>query len=284
MDPRDPYTDTSSSLGQHDTQTQGSTFRPAPETKEQVQEKTIEAIDKVQEKTGQAVDQVQQQAQSVLSQQKEQASQTLGNMAGALHQTAQTLRDRGQQDQFAQLADKASEQVDRFSTFLRDKDLGEITHEVEDFARKEPALFLSGAVALGLMAARFLRGSSQRAEQIQNYAGASSGGANYSGRSTRSSYTGGFTQGGSYGTSGDGSDFGSGYGSTGSAEMDYDTGTGIGTQPGYRAAADADIEAGYPSTSADGGTSYDTGIIDTQEPYMGPSERQRHRSAPDQGV
>lgn len=299
MDTRNSYTGVGGNMGQGNSQTQGSQFRPVPETKDQVQAKTMEAMDKVQEKAGQAVGQVQQQAQSALTQQKEQASEGLNGVAGALRQTGQSLREQGQQEQFAQFADKAADQVERFSTFLRDKDLGEITHEVERFARKEPAIFLGGALALGLLGTRFLRSSSQRAQQMQNRSRALSDRASYSGGYSSGSYgyregstqaspyadTGNYERDYGYGDGGVGRDFETGTGL--GARSSYETGSGdgsdtdLGTQSGYRAATDTDMEAGYSTSSTDTDKNYETGVIYTQKPYMGASEEQRRKGSLD---
>jgi hypothetical protein len=51
----------------------------------------------------------------------------------------------------------AADQVEKVSSFLRDKDMNQLMTEVEDFAHREPALFIAGAFLLGLAGARFLR-------------------------------------------------------------------------------------------------------------------------------
>jgi hypothetical protein len=63
----------------------------------------------------------------------------------------------------AEYAEKASDQVERFSGYLRETDVDEIIDEVRGVARRRPALFLGGAAALGFLATRFLKSSSQRA-------------------------------------------------------------------------------------------------------------------------
>lgn len=53
----------------------------------------------------------------------------------------------------------AADQVERASAYFEKKSLGEVARDVEDFARREPALFLGGAFALGLLGGRFLKAS-----------------------------------------------------------------------------------------------------------------------------
>jgi len=63
----------------------------------------------------------------------------------------------------AQFADQAAEQIDRFSTYLRETDVDEMLADAQRFARRQPALFLGGAFAVGLLAARFLKSSTPSA-------------------------------------------------------------------------------------------------------------------------
>ncbi len=53
----------------------------------------------------------------------------------------------------------AAEHAERASHYFESKNLGEVARDVEAFARREPALFLGGAFALGLLGGRFLRAS-----------------------------------------------------------------------------------------------------------------------------
>jgi hypothetical protein len=42
---------------------------------------------------------------------------------------------------------------------VREKDVNEMLRDVQQFARRQPALFIGGSFAAGLLAARFLRSS-----------------------------------------------------------------------------------------------------------------------------
>jgi hypothetical protein len=55
--------------------------------------------------------------------------------------------------------ERAARQIERAATYVQDVDLGEIVDNVEDFARKRPAVFVGAAFALGIVAARFLKSS-----------------------------------------------------------------------------------------------------------------------------
>ena len=96
---------------------------------------------------------------------KHDASARLGHVAEALRETGRHLSE----DDDAGLsgyADRAAEQVERVSEYFRSRTIGDLVGDVERFARREPAIFLGGAMALGLAAARFLK-SSARHEQYE---------------------------------------------------------------------------------------------------------------------
>jgi len=103
-----------------------------------------------------------EQVKSQLANQKHDASQRLTPIQVALRETAQQLRKQGQ-GSVAEYADKTSDQVERFSGYLRETEVDEMVDQARSFARSRPALFLSSAVALGFLGARFLKSSSEQA-------------------------------------------------------------------------------------------------------------------------
>ncbi len=112
-----------------------------------------------------------EQVKSQLANQKHDASQRLTPIQVALRETAQQLRKQGQ-GSVAEYADKTSDQVERFSGYLRETDVDEIMDEVRGFARRRPGVFLGGTVALGFLATRFLKSSSQEAGSAGDASGA----------------------------------------------------------------------------------------------------------------
>jgi hypothetical protein len=91
--------------------------------------------------------------------------------AGALYGVADSLL-HGTGDDPADGATKyiqqAGEQVRRAADWLENTNVEELTQRTEDFARRQPALFIGGAFALGIVAARFLK-SSSRGQQEKLY-------------------------------------------------------------------------------------------------------------------
>lgn len=103
-----------------------------------------------------------EQVKSQLANQKHEASQRMVPVQSALRETGQQLRKQGQ-GSVAGYADQAADQVERFSGYLRETEVDEIVDEARNFARRRPAVFLGGAVALGFLATRFLKSTSQEA-------------------------------------------------------------------------------------------------------------------------
>ena len=122
--------------------------------------------DQAQSTAGQVTDQAKQQATSQVESQKGRAVDTLVTVAQALRQTGQHLH---QQDQAAVggYVEQAAERVETLTNHLRTRDVPQLIAETQDFARRQPGLFLMGAAALGFVGARFLMSSGQRAASRQ---------------------------------------------------------------------------------------------------------------------
>ncbi len=84
--------------------------------------------------------------------------------ASALHGVAESLLNGSadQQDGLGQYIRQAGERVQRAADFLDTTDARELSRRTEEYARRQPAIFLGGAFALGLIAARFFKSSHRR--------------------------------------------------------------------------------------------------------------------------
>lgn len=119
-----------------------------------------EAVDQVQDTVSGLGDQVKQQASNQLTSRLETA-------AGGLDMAVKLLRTAGDQvreQDKAGVADSLTGMADRaeaWSTSLREQDVDKLIQEAKQVAQRQPMLFVSGAVALGFLGARFLKSSSQ---------------------------------------------------------------------------------------------------------------------------
>jgi len=128
----------------------------ASDAKDQAKNLASEAKDQVKDVANQARDHV----QTLVGQQKNQAADRLGSLAEALREAGRKLNEGQQAGDFGQYADRAAEQVERLSGYLRDHELRDFVRDTETFARRRPEVFLGGTLIAGLMLARFLKASS----------------------------------------------------------------------------------------------------------------------------
>lgn len=126
------------------------------QAKDQAKNLAHEAKDQTVKVAEQARDHV----QNLVSEQKDQAANRLGSLAGALREAGRKLNEGEQGGDFGRYADRAAQQMDRLSTYLRDNDLHGFVRDTENFARRRPEVFLGGALLAGLALARFLKASS----------------------------------------------------------------------------------------------------------------------------
>ncbi|MEO7112021.1 MAG: hypothetical protein ABI183_16375 [Polyangiaceae bacterium] len=117
-----------------------------------------ELVKHAKETASHVADQAVGLVESQISQQQKKSVGELGNVAKALRGTRSELGEN-----FAgPIVDQAADQIERATKFLESASLGEIVDGVEDFARREPLLFIGGAFAVGMLGARFLKSSSRR--------------------------------------------------------------------------------------------------------------------------
>ena len=134
------------------------TARPmAPETTAKMEE----LGDRLQHETQRLTQQAKDRGQALFQDQKYAMAEQVSGLASALHSTAEHLRTRDQ-SAMAQYTQQAAEGLQRFSQTLKDRDLGSLIGQVENFARHQPGAFIGSAALLGFMATRFLKSSAER--------------------------------------------------------------------------------------------------------------------------
>lgn len=136
----------------------GDTSSDVKAAADQAKEQVSQATDQVKEQAGKVTDKAKEQATTRAEEQKERAAQGLFGFADTLNQVSGSMRD--QNPAMANFADTAATRLEDFATSIRDKDVNELMSDVEDMARRQPALFIGGAFLAGVVAARFLKSSS----------------------------------------------------------------------------------------------------------------------------
>lgn len=128
-----------------------------------------DTLEQVKESAGaaatQAIGQAKEKAGSVLDEQKTNLASGITSVADSIRQVGENLSQGEDKNQIAALAGKYGDtlagQVEKFSSYIDDKEITELVGDVEKFARRNPLLFVGGAFALGILAARFLKSSGQ---------------------------------------------------------------------------------------------------------------------------
>lgn len=138
----------------------------ASEARQTVSELAADATATAKETANQALGEARTRAESVVDERKSQAAERLQGIAGALRETGNTLHGR-QEDVFADYANAAADQVEKFSGYLRDQNVSTLLRDIEGFARRQPELFLAGTLAAGFMLGRFFKSSGSNQAQSQ---------------------------------------------------------------------------------------------------------------------
>jgi hypothetical protein len=123
--------------------------------------KAQEVGDRIQHEAQRLTEQAKEQGQAMFQDQKYVMAEQVSGLASALHNTDEHLKTQDQRA-MAQYTQQAAEGLQRFSQTLKDRELGSLMGQVEDFARHQPGAFIGSAALLGFMAARFLKSSAER--------------------------------------------------------------------------------------------------------------------------
>jgi hypothetical protein len=99
------------------------------------------------------------QLEQRIDQAKEIGVEKIETVSDALRGAGEKLEGTGP---LPQLAEKAAEGIENLARFIENKSMGDVFGGIQAFAKREPALFLGGALAVGILAGRFLKSSSRR--------------------------------------------------------------------------------------------------------------------------
>jgi len=121
---------------------------------------------------------VRERAAAQLNTQKDRATDGVGNVVQVVRNATRELRDQ-HHETMAEYIDRTVAQVERFASRLKNKDVTELVQDAQTLARRQPAVFIGSAFALGLLGARFFKSSSPAGSRRtwQHEPGAPYGGA-----------------------------------------------------------------------------------------------------------
>jgi hypothetical protein len=120
--------------------------------KDQAQEVTTEVKTQARDLVGESKTQVRDQSVS----QRDRLAQTFRQFGDDLDEMNRSTTSSGLASDIAgQAASKAQE----FSTFLTEREPGDLIEQIREFARRRPGTFLAGAAIAGVVAGRLTRGA-----------------------------------------------------------------------------------------------------------------------------
>ena len=108
-----------------------------------------------QARGGSLVEEVENRAASAAQTQKEGLAGRLDDMAQAVHRSGEQLE--GHQDWIAGLVERGADELATLANTLRTNDLRSLMGNLEDLARRQPALFLGASLAAGFALTRLGR-------------------------------------------------------------------------------------------------------------------------------
>jgi hypothetical protein len=123
--------------------------------------KTESLKEEAKERAGRLLDEAKERARSAIDERKQGLAQDVGDFAHALRASASDLQEHDK-GYVAHYVEQAAGSVEQIADTLHRQDLGDFMRHTEDFARRQPGLFIGGAVAAGFALARFLKSSAER--------------------------------------------------------------------------------------------------------------------------
>lgn len=116
------------------------------------------AAGEVKSSAKQASREAKQQAAETLDENRERAADELDKIAHAARAAASDLEDQEQEGLSDYVADMA-QGIGSFANSLRRKNMDELLQEAREVARRNPALFIAGSIAVGFGLSRFAKAS-----------------------------------------------------------------------------------------------------------------------------
>lgn len=132
--------------------------RPTPNDASKTKAKTEKMANEARAAADGAVESISAEAKTKADQVKSSMADEVSGISSALRTAADEMRSGSPQERtFSQIADGLADASDA----MRDKDLGTMVRDVSQFARRNPLVFLGGAVLIGFVATRFAKASNE---------------------------------------------------------------------------------------------------------------------------
>ncbi len=97
-------------------------------------------------------------AKSTAAKQKNQIVEHLHAVTKAIRQTGQQLK-KEEEGLLGDYSEKTAQYVEKFSHYINERNVDQILRDTENLAKRQPIVFLGGALVFGMLVGRFLKSS-----------------------------------------------------------------------------------------------------------------------------
>jgi ElaB/YqjD/DUF883 family membrane-anchored ribosome-binding protein len=153
------------------TQQRGASGGTVEQAQEKGKELASQAKEQVQEKTHELKGEAGTRFREQVDQRSTEAGEQVEAIAHAFRRGSEQLRTEGKATP-ARAVDQAAEKVEELGSYLRGADADRILRDVESFARRRPWLTAATGAAVGFLASRFVKASSERRYETNGHRGA----------------------------------------------------------------------------------------------------------------
>ena len=129
--------------------------------KSAAQEQGGAAVEEIKTVAQSATRQAQEAGRDFIEEQKENLAQKVDQYADAMRAACEKLRSE-EGNVLVGPAQKAVDQLERMSGYLREKQPADVLDDLESYARRRPEVVFGGLFVVGLAAARFFKASRRR--------------------------------------------------------------------------------------------------------------------------
>ena len=119
------------------------------------------AVEEIKTVAQSAAREAQEAGRDFVHEQKENLAQKVDKFAEAVRAASERLRNE-EGNVLAGPAQKAAEQLEAMSSYLREKEPADFLDDLESFTRRRPEVVFGGLFVMGLAAARFVKASRKR--------------------------------------------------------------------------------------------------------------------------
>ncbi len=130
------------------------------QSRSDLEDRLLSVGEEARKQASAAADAVKESARKAAEQQKTAGADQIGGVAHAVEAAANELQ--GKMPQAAEYVRGVAGQLDSLAATMRERSVDDLIAQSADFARKQPAAFFAGTVAVGFAFSRFLKSSASR--------------------------------------------------------------------------------------------------------------------------